>query len=88
MKSVLFIYFSDRFRTMVNVEGDSYGAGIVAHLSKKELEMMPEQDQEEATDVETGLNGHVNHGYSKDAKDGNHFVVPAITELGDTEGSS
>ena len=70
---------------MVNVEGDSFGAGIVAHLSKKELEMMPEHDQEDTTDVETGLNGHVNQGYTKD---GNHFVVPAITELGETEGSS
>lgn len=28
----------DRFRTSVNVVGDSYGAGIVYHLSKAELE--------------------------------------------------
>lgn len=28
----------DRFRTSVNVVGDSYGAGIVYHLSKMELE--------------------------------------------------
>ncbi|XP_014254121.1 excitatory amino acid transporter 3 isoform X2 [Cimex lectularius] len=28
----------DRFRTSINVIGDSLGAGIVAHLSKKELE--------------------------------------------------
>ncbi|KAL1138026.1 hypothetical protein AAG570_009721 [Ranatra chinensis] len=31
----------DRFRTSINVIGDSLGAGIVAHLSKKELEKMP-----------------------------------------------
>ncbi|XP_073971376.1 excitatory amino acid transporter 1 isoform X2 [Rhodnius prolixus] len=31
----------DRFRTSINVVGDSLGAGIVAHLSKKELEKVP-----------------------------------------------
>ncbi|MGH0154500.1 UNVERIFIED_CONTAM: hypothetical protein FKN15_029395 [Acipenser sinensis] len=30
----------DRFRTMINVLGDAYGAGIVQELSKKELERM------------------------------------------------
>ncbi|XP_023347924.1 excitatory amino acid transporter 3 [Eurytemora carolleeae] len=30
----------DRFRTAINVLGDTIGAGIVAHLSKKELEEM------------------------------------------------
>lgn len=29
---------SDRFRTSVNVVGDSYGAGIVYHMSKAELD--------------------------------------------------
>ena len=31
------VYFSDRFRTPVNVLGDCYGAGIVYHHSKKYL---------------------------------------------------
>ncbi|XP_014278467.1 excitatory amino acid transporter 3 [Halyomorpha halys] len=31
----------DRFRTMVNVIGDAYGAGIVEHLSRKELDELP-----------------------------------------------
>jgi len=31
----------DRFRTSVNVLGDALGAGIVYHLSKKELEENP-----------------------------------------------
>lgn len=31
---------SDRFRTMINVLGDSIGAGLVYELSKKELEQM------------------------------------------------
>lgn len=32
----MFLY-RDRFRTMTNVVGDSFGAGIVYHLSKDEL---------------------------------------------------
>jgi Na+/H+-dicarboxylate symporter len=28
----------DRFRTAINVLGDAFGAGIVNHLSKKDLE--------------------------------------------------
>jgi len=31
----------ERFRTIVNVLGDSFGAGIVAHLSKGDLENIP-----------------------------------------------
>lgn len=33
----------DRFRTSVNVIGDSYGAGIVYHLSKHELDSFDSQ---------------------------------------------
>ncbi|XP_036917656.1 excitatory amino acid transporter 3 [Sturnira hondurensis] len=33
-------WFLDRFRTMVNVLGDTFGTGIVEKLSKKELEQM------------------------------------------------
>ncbi len=33
----------DRFRTSVNVVGDSYGAGIVYHLSKAELDALDAQ---------------------------------------------
>ncbi|GAB1603442.1 excitatory amino acid transporter 1-like [Argonauta hians] len=41
-------WFLDRFRTMINVEGDSLGAGIVYHLSKHELDDA-EKDGEEGT---------------------------------------
>lgn len=34
----------DRFRTMVNVLGDAFGAGIVDHLSKDDLRKMDEED--------------------------------------------
>lgn len=33
----------DRFRTSVNVVGDSFGAGIVYHMSKAELEALDAQ---------------------------------------------
>jgi hypothetical protein len=32
-----------RFRTAINVLGDAIGSGIVAHLSKKELQQMDRQ---------------------------------------------
>ncbi|XP_017884343.1 excitatory amino acid transporter-like [Ceratina calcarata] len=42
----------DRIRTSINVLGDGYGAGIVYHLSKEELERM---DQEKKLEIlETG----------------------------------
>ena len=37
--------FSDRFRTSVNVVGDSLGAGIVNHLSRNELALLPHNSQ-------------------------------------------
>lgn len=39
----LFLTCRDRFRTSVNVVGDSYGAGIVYHLSKDELDSFDAQ---------------------------------------------
>uniref|UniRef100_A0A1B6E9F2 Amino acid transporter n=1 Tax=Clastoptera arizonana TaxID=38151 RepID=A0A1B6E9F2_9HEMI len=36
----------DRFRTLVNVEGDGLGAGLVDHLSKAELRGMDEVDRQ------------------------------------------
>lgn len=42
----------DRFRTSVNVIGDSYGAGIVYHLSKDELDSFDAQQKMEDYDME------------------------------------
>merc|ERR1719378_1200834 len=36
----------DRFRTAINVLGDSIGAGIVSHLSQEELIRLDKLDQE------------------------------------------
>merc|ERR1712227_1170809 len=46
----------DRFRTAINVMGDSIGAGIVAHLSRNDLAMI---EQEEVVEDK---NGKVNVG--------------------------
>ncbi|XP_030845491.1 excitatory amino acid transporter 2 [Strongylocentrotus purpuratus] len=52
-------WFLDRCRTSINVVGDSYGAGIVYHLSQKELEAL---DKEEAElELEAGKGDDVIH---------------------------
>ena len=38
--------FRDRFRTSINVLGDAFGAGIVAHLSRHEIRKMDMEDFE------------------------------------------
>ncbi|XP_049326936.1 excitatory amino acid transporter 2-like [Astyanax mexicanus] len=56
----------DRFRTSVNVVGDSYGAGIVYHLSKDELDMFDAQqmraDEYEMTKTQSFYENNTNHG--------------------------
>merc|ERR1712029_1244085 len=44
----------DRFRTAINVMGDSIGAGIVYHLSKAELAKMDQQDLDVQVENENG----------------------------------
>ncbi len=66
-----------RFCTATNVLGDAIGAGIVYHLSKKELAKMDGVDVEEEEEETTSQtdceqvnnngwmgNGRVNHGFS------------------------
>lgn len=48
--SILYCY-RDRIRTSVNVLGDAFGAGIVYHLSKAELDKM-DADQANRDDLE------------------------------------
>ena len=58
--------FRDRFRTATNVWGDSVGARVVEHLSKKELEKqdqkmrMAENDMHPVNDVYV-IDHHVDH---------------------------
>ena len=37
----------DRLRTMVNVLGDSFGAGIVNHISRKDLRGLDQEEEED-----------------------------------------
>jgi len=37
----------DRFRTAINVLGDSLGAGLVAHLSREEVALAREQEEDD-----------------------------------------
>jgi len=45
-------WFLDRCRTMINVLGDAYGAGIVQHLSKADLEKADREEDNVFNDVE------------------------------------
>ncbi|XP_034170849.1 excitatory amino acid transporter 2 [Osmia lignaria lignaria] len=45
----------DRIRTSINVLGDGYGAGIVYHLSKKELDKMDQERKLEGLETGTPL---------------------------------
>ena len=50
----------DRFRTAINVLGDSIGAGIVYHLSKEELEAAENSEPEPAGGVTLTTNSDLN----------------------------
>lgn len=63
---VSFQFNRDRFRTSVNVIGDSYGAGIVYHLTKDELNMFDAQqmrtDDFEMSKSQSFYENNTNHG--------------------------
>lgn len=46
----------DRIRTSINVLGDGYGAGIVYHMSKDELDKMDAERHTEHTELTYGKN--------------------------------
>jgi len=50
----------DRFRTTINVLGDSIGSGIIDHLSRKELEEMDRESDEATGDPSKADEGHKN----------------------------
>ncbi|KAG7461907.1 hypothetical protein MATL_G00196080 [Megalops atlanticus] len=74
----------DRFRTMINVLGDAFGAGIVQKLSKKELERMdltsdvdvvnPFALETTMDDEECEKKSYVNGGFTVDKSDAISFT--------------
>lgn len=46
----MLLFPRDRFRTTINVLGDSLGAGIVNQFSQNELSRLSQQKQRTATD--------------------------------------
>ncbi|TRY97161.1 hypothetical protein DNTS_009644 [Danionella cerebrum] len=74
----------DRFRTMINVLGDAYGAGIVQKLSKRELErvdLIVDVDAANPFALETTLDddecekkSYVNGGFTIDKSDAISFT--------------
>jgi len=60
----------DRFRTTINVLGDAIGAGIVYHLSKKDLEKMDEGERQQNRDGTLPVaNGKHNEGFELNGVD-------------------
>ena len=53
------LFFRDRVRTMINVLGDAYGAGIVEHLSRDDLAKADvlEREKLEAVELSSGDEG-------------------------------
>uniref|UniRef100_H2RMZ7 Amino acid transporter n=1 Tax=Takifugu rubripes TaxID=31033 RepID=H2RMZ7_TAKRU len=74
----------DRFRTMINVLGDAYGAGIIQKLSKRELKRMDLTSDADATDPfaleatsddeECEKKSYVNGGFTVDKSDAISFT--------------
>uniref|UniRef100_A0A3B3ZQP6 Amino acid transporter n=1 Tax=Periophthalmus magnuspinnatus TaxID=409849 RepID=A0A3B3ZQP6_9GOBI len=77
-------WLRDRFRTMINVLGDAYGAGIVQKLSKRELERMdlvsdvdvanPFALETTLDDEECEKKSYVNGGFTVDKTDAISFT--------------
>jgi hypothetical protein len=77
LQNGLLCYFRDRLRTSINVLGDAYGAGIVYHLSKDELDRM---DAERVVDTtESGLVASVKTSETADS------IVSRPTPAGSSE---
>ena len=52
MADVTAFIYSDRIRTTINVLGDSYGAGLVEHLSRNDLMALDYSAREEGNPLE------------------------------------
>lgn len=70
MKLIVQTYYSrDRFRTAINVLGDSYGAGIVEHMSRNDI-FEDDQDDEPMPLEDVPKNPKHNRGYTDDNLNG------------------
>lgn len=78
------VCFRDRFRTMINVLGDAYGAGIVQSLSQKDVERIvltsdvdlanPFAIDATLDDEECEKKSYVNGGFTVDSTDAISFT--------------
>ena len=61
--------FRDRFRTAVNVWGDSIGAGVVEALSKSQLKKLDysEKESEDEKLTDETMNGTANPAFTNEA---------------------
>jgi len=58
----------DRVRTSINVLGDSFGAGVVQHLSEEDLKMIPDTPSDTPdADAYDKKKEMVNYGYEQDS---------------------
>ncbi|XP_066934070.1 excitatory amino acid transporter 3-like [Clytia hemisphaerica] len=73
-------WFLDRVRTTVNVLGDAYGAGIVHHLSQRELQQMDE-DQKALDEVHRVEEGFENFTGKHDENPPNMNMYNGLTAL-------
>lgn len=67
----------DRIRTSINVLGDSFGAGVVEHMSRHELEATRRQEEEVLGEEGQGEKG----------ESGNKEQPEKDPEIGDSKGS-
>ena len=66
---LFYFFYSDRFRTVVNVYGDCIGVGIVAHLSRKQLEDSSSRGQSSSTPAREDERGQdSSYSLSQDSK--------------------
>ena len=72
-------YFRDRFRTAVNVWGDSVGAGVVEAMSKSQLKKLDYTDPE-TEDLPGKTNGMMHHKPEEEKQNG--IANAAFTEEG------
>lgn len=66
------VFFRDRFRTSINVLGDSIGAGIIAHLSRHDLKehedsLFTDRTVSEESKEKESKSGSENYGYADEA---------------------